>query len=94
MKISFRALAGPVFVLCIMVGALWLLHSELRQYHLRDFIDAMAAIPASRIVLAIFLTALNYMVLIGYDVLGVRYIGHPMSLRRIALASFVGYALG
>lgn len=50
-----------------------------------------SAIPLSRLLLAIGLTVVNYVILVNYDWLAVRYIGHPLSLARVALASFVGY---
>ena len=42
---------------------------------------SLAAIPAGRIWTAVVLTALNYVVLIGYDYLAVRSIGHPLPSR-------------
>lgn len=89
-----RLLLGPTLMLIMLIAALWLLHQELRQYHLRDFVDSMAAIRSSRVLLAIALTVLNFLVLVGYDLLGIRYIDHSMNLRRVALASFLGYSVG
>ncbi len=89
-----RAFAGPMFVLSMLRVALWLLHRELRDYHLRDFVNSLAEIPVSKLWLAVGLTILSYVLLIGYDLLGIRYIRHPMSFSRIALASFLGYAVG
>ena len=40
------------------------------------------------------LTVVNYVVLVGYDLLGIHYIRHPLSLGRVALASFLSYAVG
>jgi uncharacterized membrane protein YbhN (UPF0104 family) len=39
------------------------------------------------------LMVVNYIVLMGYDILAVKSIGHPLPLRRIAFASFVGFAM-
>jgi len=87
-------LAGPLFVLAMLVGSLLLLQRELDKYHLQEFLDGLRQIPARRVALAVGLTVLNYLILIGYDVLGVRYIGHSLQLARVALASFLGYAIG
>ncbi|MDA0657853.1 MAG: bifunctional lysylphosphatidylglycerol flippase/synthetase MprF [Planctomycetota bacterium] len=87
-------LAGPLFVLAMLVGSLLLLQRELDKYHLQDFLDGLQQIPARRVWLALGLTVLNYLILIFYDVLGVRYIGHSLQLVRVALASFLGYAIG
>ncbi len=44
-----------------------------------------------RLLLAVGLLALNYLFLMGYDLLGIRYIGRPLALRKLALASFIGH---
>jgi phosphatidylglycerol lysyltransferase len=87
----YRHLLTPGLMLLIFGAALWLLFHELRHFSYRDLRASLYAIPPSRVAAAIGLTALNYLILINYDWLAVRYIGHPMSLARIALASFVGY---
>lgn len=84
-------LLTPLLVLLIFGAALWLLFHEIRQFSYRDLRASFYAIPPVRVAVAIGLTVLNYLILINYDWLAVRYIGHPMSLARIALASFVGY---
>ena len=38
--------------------------------------------------------ALNYGLLITYDILALRYVRRPLPLRRVALVSFVGFSLG
>lgn len=50
-------------------------------------------LPHSQLALALVLTVFGYAVLPGYDAIALRYIGHPLPLRRIALGSFVAYAL-
>jgi len=84
-------LVTPGLVLLIFAAALWLLFHEFRQFHYRDLRESLYAITPARIALAAGLTVLNYLILVNYDWLGVRYIGHRLSLPRIALASFVGY---
>jgi uncharacterized membrane protein YbhN (UPF0104 family) len=54
-------------------------------------VDDLKATRASQIGIAIFLTALNYVFLMGYDWLAIRYIGHPLSLGKLAVASFIGH---
>jgi phosphatidylglycerol lysyltransferase len=85
---------GPVFILGMLVAALWLLHVELRDYHLEDFRKGFDAIPFWKLAVAVLLTLLNYLILVGYDWLGVLYIRHPMSFGRVALASFLGNSVG
>jgi uncharacterized membrane protein YbhN (UPF0104 family) len=38
------------------------------------------------------LTVLNYVILMGYDMLAVKSVAHPLPFRRVALASFTGFA--
>ncbi|MEN6494577.1 MAG: bifunctional lysylphosphatidylglycerol flippase/synthetase MprF [Thermoguttaceae bacterium] len=81
----------PGLVLLIFGAALWLLFHQLRHFSYQDLMAGFSAIPLSRLLLAIGLTVVNYVILVNYDWLAVRYIGHPLSLARVALASFVGY---
>lgn len=90
----WKKFAGPLFVLAVFFAALYLLHRELRQYHLSDFIRALTDIPTVYVLAAVGLTVLNYLILIGYDWVGLRFVGHPMHIRRIAVASFLGSAVG
>ena len=91
---TLRVWLGPLIVLGVLVAALWLLHRELHHYHLRDLLNGLNEIPLSRLFLALGLTAINFTVLISYDLLGVRYLRHPIPFPRVALASFLGYAVG
>ena len=49
--------------------------------------------PRGQLALAIALTVLSYAVLTGYDQLGFAYIGKAMPRTRIALTSFLAYAI-
>ncbi|HMO12725.1 MAG TPA: bifunctional lysylphosphatidylglycerol flippase/synthetase MprF [Pirellulaceae bacterium] len=94
LKERLGAWAGPIFVLVMLVAALWLLHHELRTHTLQDFLDGIKKIPMFYLVVAVVLTILNYAILVCYDWLGIWYIRHPMRFSRVALASFLGYAVG
>jgi len=87
-------LLGPLLILLVFAAAIWLLYGELRQYRLSDIRSQLTQILGSKSFLAaIGLTVLNYLILVGYDWLAVRWVGERhLSLRRIALASFTGYA--
>jgi phosphatidylglycerol lysyltransferase len=89
-KKVFHNLA-PLIGVLLFALALWLLHRELKAYHYRDILHQLQQIPASRLFFALVLTILDYLVLTGYDVLALQYINQPLSYRRIALASFIGY---
>lgn len=57
---------GPLLVVLIFAGAVWLLFRELRHYHFHEIRQSLAEIPIWRLLLAAGLTALNYVILVGY----------------------------
>ncbi len=85
---------GPLLAIAFFGLALWLIQHELRHYRYSQIVAALRGLPAGRIVAAIALTALNYVILTGYDYLALRYIQRPLSYRKSALAAFAGYAIG
>ncbi len=84
---------GRVLILLIFLAAAWLLYERLRNYTWQQVRDALAAISPWHIGVAALLTILNYLILVGYDWFAVRWVGvKDLPLRKIALASFTGYA--
>lgn len=55
--------------------------------------DAMMTLPAVSLLSCALLTAANYAVMTGYDLLAFRYAGVRLSARRIVFASFISYAV-
>ena len=92
MKSKFVRSLGSLFGLLLFAVALWVLYHELRAYHLQDILRRVEEIPGHRILTALLLTALSYLIMTGYDVLALRYIRSPLAYGKIALASFVSYA--
>jgi phosphatidylglycerol lysyltransferase len=92
MKIAFSRLK-PLLSLAFFALALWLLHGELRDFHYRDVLRFLNALPLRHVLLAIGFTACSYLMLTTYDTLACRYIGKRVAYRKIALASFTGYAV-
>jgi phosphatidylglycerol lysyltransferase len=88
----FLSILGPLFGLSLFLAALWVLHRATVAYHYRDIAAAVWSVPRGRLAAALLLTFLNYIVLTGYDALAFRYIGRSLAYRRIAFASFIGYA--
>ena len=82
---------GPIVVLTILGLALWLLYWKVKDFDYDEFVGAMRAIPRTHLAAAVGLTVLNYLVLIGYDLLNIRYLGHPFPVRKIALGSLTSY---
>jgi phosphatidylglycerol lysyltransferase len=82
----------PLIGLLLFFVALVVLRQFLQQYQYGQIVSYLRQIPASHAAMSIYLTALSYLALTGYDTLALRYIRHRMPWRRIGLASFVGYA--
>lgn len=88
LRLNFSSLFG----LLLLLLSLWAIASELRQYNYRDILNSLAAIPKSRLSWAIWLTALGYVVMIGYDILGFNYINRSLSWNKIAFTNFISSA--
>ena len=92
MKAGFFRILGPILGGILFVLAFWVLHRELNDYHLQDIINSMHALPVQSLLRAVVLTFISYAIMTVYDVLALKYIRHPLEYKRIALASFIGYA--
>jgi phosphatidylglycerol lysyltransferase len=88
-----RRAVGPALVLAVLAAALVLLHYELKEFHFKNVKASLQAIPRWKLAACLGLTVLNYLILLGYDVIAVRSTGHPLLFRRVALASFTGFAM-
>ncbi len=77
----------------VFLAAIWLLYYELRKYNWPVVWRSVQELPHSQILMALGLTLLNFLILIGYEFQAVRAIGHPLAIRRIALGSFIGTAV-
>ena len=84
---------GPALILGLIAGAFALLHHELHHYKIADIRESMQAIPVSKLAACFVLTAINYVILIGYDLIGIRSTGHPLPLKKVAFASFTGFVM-
>jgi phosphatidylglycerol lysyltransferase len=77
--------------LCLFILALVIIHYKLKQYHLHDIITQIKQFSPNSLLLAVTFTILDYLILTLNDVLGLRYINHPIKYSKLALASFVSY---
>ena len=78
--------------LVLFATALWLLHGELEPSHYHQALAYVRQLPNLALVAAAGLTALGYLALTGYDLLGCRYAGSRLPYRQVALAGFTAYA--
>ena len=82
----------PLVALALFVGALWILHHALGEFHSHDILQQLHSLRPWQIAGALGLTALSYLLMTGYDWLAVRYVQHPLSTNKIVFTSFVSYA--
>ncbi|MFN6464047.1 MAG: lysylphosphatidylglycerol synthase domain-containing protein [Nostoc sp. DedVER02] len=88
LQLNFSTLFG----LSLLVLSVVAIANELHEYNYRDILNSLAAIPKSRLSWAIWLTALGYLVMIGYDILGFSYINRSLNWNKIALTNFISSA--
>ncbi len=74
--------------------AVFVLHHLLGKYHWRDILDRVQAISNAKLLRAAFFTCAGYGCLTLYDALAVRFAGARVPYPRVALISFMGYAIG
>jgi phosphatidylglycerol lysyltransferase len=81
----------PIAVLAV---AGWALTRELSGFHFHEVEAGLAAIPRRWVALAALVTALDYLLLSGYDLLALRYVGRALPTGRVVFTSFIAYAFG
>ena len=92
-----RARAGaalPALIgLAVFVVALEVLRTELRAVSWHEITADVLGTPWPRLMLAVGITCLNYLVLASYDLLAFEYIGNPLPAARIVGVSLLAYAV-
>jgi len=74
--------------------ALWWLHHVLGQYRWQDIVVRVHAIPAAALASAALLAVAGYASLTLYELLGARFAGAKIPYYKVALISFMAYAIG
>lgn len=77
----------------LLVVAVWLLRWELSGLSWSEIRADVGNLRWTTLVAGLALTAVNYLVLAGYDALALRYVGVQLARSRVMLASTAGYAL-
>ena len=90
-----RVLAAlPVLAgLALFLVALEVLRLELAAVSWHEITNDVLNMPLAALTAAVGLTAMNYLVLAGYDVLAFRYIGKPMPTLPVVGVSVLAYAI-
>ena len=93
MKVLKLKAVIPVLMLLVFILALWSVYHQLHGFKWHDLLAQIRQMPASRVWTALLLTLTGYLIMTGYDTLALRYIRHPLSYGKSALAAGLGYAL-
>ena len=93
---KLRKIAGPALAAVLFGLAMQLLVDEVRSGSITwdKFMAGLTGVSPLYLGFAAFLIALNYGLLISYDLLALRYLVRSLPLRKVALVSFLGYSLG
>jgi len=87
-----RRLLGAAVSLLLFAGAVYALHTELRDHPLREILAELRSFPPLRLILSLAATVLGFLALAGYDAVSLAALGRRLPFRRVALAAFLGYA--
>jgi phosphatidylglycerol lysyltransferase len=73
--------------------AFWVLHRVLTQYRYADILQAAGKIGPLDLAASLVLTVLGYGAVVGYDYISLRLVGRAQPLGRMAVPSFVSFAV-
>src|ERR1700680_3944468 len=88
----FLPYVGGIAALLLFAAALVILYGHAQAYRPSEVRRALRTLQAWQPFAALGLAAASYLLLTLYDVLALRHIGRTLPYRRVALASFAGYA--
>jgi uncharacterized membrane protein YbhN (UPF0104 family) len=87
-----RRLLGAAVSVLLFAGAVFVLHSELREHSLPEILGELRKFPPLRLLLALAATLLSFLALAGYDAVSLAALGRRLAFRRVTYAAFLGYA--
>lgn len=91
MKTTYLKRLVPFLGLILFVLAVMVIYRQLHDYRLHDILAWIEQMPHAQLGLALILTVFSYVIMTGYDLLALGYIGHPIEIAKTALTSFLGY---
>ncbi len=84
---------SAAFGFAMFLMAVWVIRQQLHGHTVHQIFAAAGTVPTSRLLLALGLTALCYLMLTGYDLLAVYRLSQRPRWRSIILNSFICHAL-
>jgi uncharacterized membrane protein YbhN (UPF0104 family) len=79
--------------LTFLIVATFFLMRVLHGLSLKEILDTINAVNPGKLAIALLLCFLNYLVMIGYDWIGLKYAGVHLPFRKVVFTSFVGDTL-
>ncbi len=83
----------PYIGIALFPAALFIVHHELKLHTIAEIITDLKQLPLFVILLGLFLTGINYLMLTGYDFLALRYLGKTVPLKNVVLASLISFSI-
>ena len=87
-----RRLLGAAVSVLLFAGAVFVLHSELREHSLPEILAELRKFPPLRLLLALAATLLSFLALAGYDAVSLSALGRRLAFRRVAYAGLLASA--
>lgn len=81
-------------VIMIMAIAFWFVSKKLKGVTWEEVQQGFEGLPLLHIIVAVVLTAINYVVLTGYDWIAIRHMKKNLPLSKMMAGAIVGYASG
>jgi uncharacterized membrane protein YbhN (UPF0104 family) len=78
--------------LAMFFAAIFMLYRELENTRLIDVVGGLEALPKTRVIGALALTAASYLLLTAYDFLALNYVGRKLRLWETLFASFIAFS--
>ncbi len=90
---AFGDFAKYTAVIAIVFLCFNALRKRLAHYTWADIWEGLSMVPPEQVLLAFVITAVNFLVLTGYDWIAVTYLRKQLPLRNIMVGAVIGYAL-
>ena len=91
---KIRRFLTPAVAVAAIGLAAFLVYRTLTHYQYDQLVASVTAIPPWRLLLAGLFAACSYLCLSFFDLMGVRYVGHHLPWRTVALISFTSLSIG
>lgn len=93
LRVNWHSWIAPVLSVLLLCIVVLVVHREIQHFHLRAMVDYLRQIPARELIAATLCTIGSYSLLTLFDLSGLHYIQRRLPYRRVALSSFIAYAI-